>query len=292
MPPSRLWYGPWHSMDISASLVLYESERDLFERAIESFLGSTGADRLYVIDNSRHPLGSKYFLHSKVKYIYNGANIGFGAAHNRAIEIACRKSDLHLILNPDVVFDGQIFERISELFRGDPRIVAAMPRILYPDGSLQRLCKLLPTPVDLLARRFIPLSSVRQRINRRYEMHNLPQDKPIEVPMISGCFLIARSSALLDVGGFDHRYFMYMEDFDLIRRLGTQGKIMYIPEVSIVHKYAKGSYRNRRLMSHHMRSAVQYFNKWGWFLDPERTERNNRAIAALRRLTGLRETSN
>ena len=75
-------------------------------------------------------------------------------------------------------------------------IGALMPRVNYPDGSLQRVCKLLPTPIDLIFRRFIPIKSIRNRINNRYELHDLPQDKLVDVPTISGCFMILRSELL------------------------------------------------------------------------------------------------
>lgn len=262
-------------MKISSSLVLYRSRKDQFETAIRTFLESVPDGLLYVVDNSPVPLRSEFFIHPRVSYLHNEKNVGFGAAHNRAIRMACPNSDLHLILNPDIHFDVSVLEEMVSFFSRESKLVVAMPKIVYPDGSLQRLCKLLPTPVDLLVRRFMPVRGLRQKLDYRYEMHELCQQRPSEVPTLSGCFLVAKSEALLEVGGFDERYFMYMEDVDLVRRLAMRGKSLYVPNVKVVHEYAKGSYRNYRLLGYHIRSAIRYFNKWGWFFDSYRRHRNN-----------------
>ena len=159
-----------------------------------------------------------------------------------------------------------------------------MPRINYPDGTLQRLCKLLPTPVDLILRRFVPVRSVQNAINNRYEMHDLPQDCLVDVPTISGCFLIVRTELIRRLGGFDERFFMYLEDVDLVRRIGDIARVVYEPKVSVTHAYAKGSYRNKKLLAYHIASAVRYFGKWGWFWDPVRAERNRRTLNKIKTL--------
>jgi len=269
-------------MKISGSLVLYRSRKDQFEAAIANFLEAVPNGVLHVVDNSPVALESELFAHPRVVFMHSGANIGFGAGHNRAIRHACRDSDLHLILNPDIRFENNVLEELSAMFRDDPQLVVAMPKIVYPDGSLQRLCKLLPTPMDLLIRRFLPLRGLRQKLDYRYEMHELSQEMVSEVPTLSGCFLIVRSRTLLDVGAFDERYFMYMEDVDLVRRLAMRGTALYVPDTTVVHEYAKGSYRNYRLLSYHVRSAIKYFNKWGWFFDAHRSARNRACVRQMK----------
>jgi GT2 family glycosyltransferase len=275
------------TMKLTASLVLYKSKNEQFEVAMRGFLAVPAEVKLYVVDNSPEPLMSELFNDPRVEYIYNGANVGFGAAHNVAIKLACPSSDFHLILNPDIGFAPATLTILMEEFERTSNLVVAMPRVAYPDGSLQRLCKLLPTPVDLLVRRFVPFYFIRAKLDKRYELHDLPQERRSEVPTLSGCFLLVRSGALLDVGGFDERFFMYMEDVDLVRRLADIGRAIYFPQVSVVHGYAKGSYRNYRLLFYHIRSAIKYFNKWGWLFDRERQRRNHAVLATLRVQDGL-----
>lgn len=268
-------------MKITASLVLYHNDPAQYGAAIQSFLG--GCDgRLVVVDNSAEPLQHPLFADPRVQVIFAGRNLGFGAGHNLAIRALAGQSDAHLLLNPDVSFGSEVLPYLSTRMEKELDISALMPRIAYPDGELQRLCKLLPTPLDLILRRFIPSQSLRSRLNERYELHDLPQDRSSEVPSLSGCFLLVRMALLQGMGGFDERYFMYMEDVDLVRRLGDHGRTVYDPSVTVVHAYAKGSYRNRKLLGYHLKSALKYFGKWGWVVDVTRTRRNREALRRCR----------
>jgi hypothetical protein len=96
----------------------------------------------------------------------------------------------------------------------------------------------------------------------------------MEVPNLSGCFMLLRVDVLNIVGLFDEQFFMYLEDTDLSRRINNQFQTMYYPEVSIIHKYEKGSYKVFKLLVYHIQSAFKYFNKYGWFFDPVRTTIN------------------
>lgn len=269
-------------MRLSASLVLYNNDPNDFGAAIASYLdGSDGT--LTVIDNSPAPLTHPLFADSRVKYVFAGENLGFGRGHNRALEMIGSRSDVHLLLNPDVVFGTEVLPALLDFLHKHPEAGAVMPSIRYRDGSLQRLCKLLPTPVDLLLRRFVPIAALRRRINHRYELHCLPQSAPTAVPSLSGCFLLVRTQALIAIGGFDERFFMYMEDVDLVRRIGDRWSTMYEPRVAVTHGYAKASYSDPRLRAAHIRSALIYFKKWGFMVDRTRRDRNRATLGRLHR---------
>jgi len=95
-------------------------------------------------------------------------------------------------------------------------------------------------------------------------------------------FFADSKRSIAPVGWFDERFFMYMEDVDLVRRIGDVSDAVYLPSVQVKHAYAKGSYRSRKLLGYHLRSAILYFNKWGWFIDQDRRERNEKALANLK----------
>lgn len=268
-------------MKLTASLVLYNNPLSDYGAAVAAFLSATADSILIIIDNSPAPLRSELLAHPRIKYVFTGKNLGFGAGHNRALEHV-GNSTFHLLLNPDIQFEPGVLDHLLRLMASSPNIGAVMPRVSYPDGSLQRLCKLLPTPVDLIFRRFIPFERVREWINSRYELHALPQISPQEVPTISGCFLLLRTDLFRKLGGFDERYFMYMEDVDLVRRIGDTHRIIYDPRIQVSHGYGKGSYRSSKLLGYHIRSAVKYFWKWGWIFDRERARRNAAVLARLR----------
>ena len=111
-----------------------------------------------------------------------------------------------------------------------------------------------------------------------YEMRWCDYNSIMEVPILSGCLMFIRTDILKNVGMFDTRYFMYMEDYDLCRRIGQKYKVIFYPEVKIIHKHGKASYKTRKMMIAHINSAIKYFNKWGWFFDKERKTRNKECI--------------
>ncbi|MGR2661899.1 glycosyltransferase [Chromobacterium haemolyticum] len=255
-------------MKITASLVLFNNPILQIQGLLRSLADSILPVHLIVQDNSPTPKLSNIF--QQHEYYHVGRNIGFGAAHNRAISNI--SSDYHLVLNPDIIFQPDTVSRLILPMQNDFGIAACSPLVHYPDGQLQRLNKLLPTPGNLFARRFLPFWA--RYLDFEYEMQWFKYDRQIDLPCASGCFLAVRSEILKRVKGFDERFFMYLEDIDLTRRISQHGRIVFNPDASVVHEFGKASYKNTRLMLIHMQSAMRYFNKWGWFFDGERRLRN------------------
>jgi GT2 family glycosyltransferase len=154
-----------------------------------------------------------------------------------------------------------------------------MPKVLYPDGRLQPLCKLLPSPMTLFSRRFLKFNSgLISRMNHWYEMHFTGYNTVMDVPFLSGCFMFLRMETIQKVGLFDENIFLYTEDTDLTRRIHQHYRTVFYPEVSIYHHNQRASYKNYVIMMHHVFSAIRYFNKWGWFNDSERKHINQRIL--------------
>lgn len=269
-----------HSNLLSASLVLYGNKEEIFQNAITSFLNGFPAGLLYIVDNSTPPIASNLFSHPRVVYIHSGSNIGFGAGHNLAFRHV--SSRYHLILNPDIKFGQDVLPSLLNAMISDGEIGAIMPKIIYPNGDPQHLCKLLPSPFDLFRRRFLLNFFKSTKWLSKYELWGLPQSRCSEVPSLSGCFLLLRTELLIRLNGFDQRYFMYMEDVDLIRRIGECSKVIFYPHKIVIHDYEKGSYKNIRLLLHHIKSACLYFNKWGWVFDRQRQRRNRSALELIK----------
>lgn len=269
-------------MRLSGSIVLFNNPREQFELAISSFFGSMPTATLVVIDNSPKPLNSHFFSDRRVLYKHLTENVGFGAGHNIAFNMRPDTAEVHLFLNPDVEFVKSTLPELLRNFERIPDLGALNPRIRYPDGKIQRLSKLIPTPIDLFVRRFLPIKRLRSFFEQRYELRWLDEHTTlIDVPIISGCFLLVNADIFRRVGGFDERYFMYLEDYDLVRKIRKIGRIMLDPAVYIVHAYAKGSYSNPVLRKYHLKSAIRYFNKWGWIWDRERAVINGRMLKEL-----------
>ncbi|WP_456399935.1 glycosyltransferase family 2 protein [Persephonella sp.] len=271
---------------LNISIVLYKNKESQIIKVIKSVLSTNLKIKLYLIDNSPTADLSKLSkIDSRIEYIFTGKNIGYGKANNIALRKSIeQKVPFHLVLNPDVYFNEGVLERIYEYMNQNPEIGLLMPKVLYPNGKLQYLCKLLPTPVDLFGRRFLnfrPFKKLIEKRNEIYELRFTSYDKIMEVPYLSGCFMLIRVEVFKKVGLFDERFFMYMEDTDLSRRIYKVAKNIYFPYVHIYHEYGKGSYKNFKLLYYHIISAIKYFNKWGWFNDTERDEINRRVLEKL-----------
>jgi hypothetical protein len=272
---------------LSASIVVYKNRAEILEKTIHSFLDATEESKLFIVDNS--PTDAlKYLVNDpRIIYRFNNKNVGFGAGHNTILREILNESTYHIILNPDVYFDKQVITTLYRFMDQHPEIGQAMPKVLYPDGRLQPLCKLLPTPKTLIKRRFFSFhKSSLEKENYRYELRFSGYDKIMDVPFLSGCFMFLRTEVLKHVGLFDEQFFLYTEDTDLSRRIHKYYRTVYFPQVTIYHYYQRGSYRNLWLMWCNIKSAVRYFNKWGWSIDSEREYFNQRTIQQLAEMNG------
>lgn len=268
--------------DLVGSIVLYKTDEAVLRRAAGSFLNSFLATHLCLVDNSPEPSEFDWLPDERVEYIFTGENRGYGAGHNVAIRQYLDRTKYHLVLNPDVYFDRGTLEHLFSFMEANPDVAHVMPKVLCPDGTVQYLCKLLPTPQDLIFRRFLPWRSHVERRNDVFELRLTGYDRMMDVPYLSGCFMFLRAKALAEVGLFDERFFMYPEDIDLTRRLHVGYRTVFNPEVAVFHEYAKGSYKTPRLLWVHITSMIKYFNKWGWIFDRTRRRVNRETLAKLR----------
>lgn len=266
------------SNNISASIVTFHSPENEIKNLLNGLVNSA-ISTIYIIDNSLNDsLRSVQHISNKIIYIHN-ANLGYGAGHNIAINKALElKNKYHIVINPDIYLEGNSINILKEYMDNHPNVGLVMPQILYPNGKIQYLCKLLPTPIDLIIRRFIPISSYQEKSNYKYELRFTNYDKEMEVPALSGCFMFIRCSVLDKIGGFDERFFMYAEDLDLCRRIGEISQTMFYPNAKVFHAYEKGSYKNKKLLKYHIISIIKYFNKWGWFFDKKRRKKNKEIL--------------
>ncbi len=269
-----------YSYHVTASIVLYKPGENIF-KAIQSFLNVKSLNTfLYLIDNSPannfQNANAALLQNKKIKYIFTGKNIGFGAAHNIALKETIDRSEYHLVLNPDVYFDVTVIERLYKYAVENPSVGQMIPKVSYPDGRLQYVCKLIPTPFNLLSR-LIP-GSLFKKYNQRFELQFSGYDKIFEAPYLHGCFMFLKCAALKEIGLFDERFFMYPEDIDLTRRIYKKYKTVFYPYVEIFHEHTKSSFKNLRLFIVHAYNIIKYFNKWGWLVDPERYQINKAVL--------------
>lgn len=261
---------------ISVSIVTYNTDPGEMERCLRSLRSPLVSD-IYVVDNSSSAIMRDFCsVRSNVTYM-PGENVGFGAGHNRALRKVLDKGDTryHLVVNSDVSFSPDVLDELSAFMDSHEDVGMVQPEIMYPDGTPQFTARLLPTPLDVFSRRFLPPSWFRKREDR-YLMKGIDRSRPFETPYLQGSFLFIRVEVLRRVGLFDERFFMYPEDIDLTRRVNTDSLTLSLPGIRIVHDHRRASYKSFRMLMVHIVNMARYFNKWGWWRDSARREVNRR----------------
>ncbi len=267
---------------INCSIVIYNPNYSKLHKTIQCVLKSSLLNKLYLVDNSEtNNFSTKIKEYGdKVIYIFNNKNLGFGKAHNIALKDSIVNNiSYHIIINPDVYFENDVFEKMYYYFEDNKEIGIAMPKLLNINNSIQNLPKLLPTPLSLIYRFLFKKLNLFKNYIDKYELRFVNQDLIYETPVISGCFTFFNLKLLKSNMLFDEKYFMYFEDWDLSRRISEKYKTIYYPSVSVYHEYESGANKKIKLFFIYIKSAIRYFNKWGWFFDFYRSKKNNETLS-------------
>lgn len=230
---------------------------------------------IYLVDNSeKDNLSLKLFislqkeaeeLNVQLHLMHGHGNIGYGAAHN--LVITKITSDFHLLLNPDLNLDQNCVRAGISYLTENEAVVMASPYAAYENGEKQYLCKRYPSVFTFVVRGFFPkfLKKFSAKRLARFEMHELPESHPTtNIPIVSGCYMLCRTKALQQLGGFNEKFFLYFEDFDLSLRLTTIGKIAYVPAMRITHTGGNAAMKGLSHIGMFARSGIRFFNIHGW----------------------------
>jgi GT2 family glycosyltransferase len=244
---------------ITASVVLFNEDLETLKKTVDSFLNTPLEKKLFLIDNSPKNSLEKHFKHPEIEYLFVGKNIGFGKAHNLVIDKL--DANFHLILNPDVTFSSDVIPVLINGLKNNSDVSFITPKVILPNKENQYVCRKNPTFFDLINRK-IKISK-NQIIKNEYRNQNL--DTSFYPEFIHGCFMLFKTVDFKSLGGFDERYFLYMEDADICRKINkTEKKILYFPNVEIMHQHQKGSSKSVKLFIYHLSSAIKYFLKWNF----------------------------
>ncbi len=265
---------------ITASIVTYKTDIDELKKCLSS-LTSPSIDRIFIVDNSKQKYLEQFCEdYVNVEYIQSN-NVGYGSAHNIALRKAlCIKSRYHLVLNSDVYCAPSDIDKLADYLDKHTDVAMVQPNIVYPNGEMQYTCRLLPTPANLMFRRFLPQKLV-EGMNYRYMLKMFDHKRELNVPYHQGSFMFFRVSCFEKVGLFDERFFMYPEDIDITRRMHRLYRTMFWPGVTVVHAHRAASYKSKKMLKIHMWNMCKYFTKWGWFFDRERREWNRNLLNEL-----------
>ena len=253
--------------DLLLLIVAYHSPLQEVE-ALKTCLTSLPMNIGYsLVVNDYKPGQSIEILFDDADYtIRNSSNNGYGKAVNQLLEALDYCPKYIGILNTDITWKSNTFEPIISYLDGNNDVHLVVPQIVSASGQPEKLCKQNPTFLGLLSRRFIPCNlkpSWLKKYDSWYTMGHYDYSTIFEVPYLSGCCMVTRLRSLLEINGFDERYFLYLEDADLTRSLSRLGRCIHFPHVQVTHSWGKGNYRSLRLMLVNIVSAYKYFVKWG-----------------------------
>jgi GT2 family glycosyltransferase len=184
-------------------------------------------------------------------------NTGFAFACNRGAERA--SGNYLMFLNPDVILDTAAVDTLVDFLSAKPTVGVVAPRLRNSDGTFQPSCRRFPTPFNILFSRGSFFGKGLSRL--AYTLSDT--ETPTEVPAAAGAVMLIRRQVFMDIGGFDERYFLYMEDTDLCLQLFQRGlQNWYLPKAGGMHGWGRGSSSGRfmRLWHHHL-STWKYFLK-------------------------------
>jgi len=181
--------------------------------------------------------------------IENPAPKGFAANQNQAFRHC--DSGWFCVANPDIRLQADPFGRLKAAM-GDPRVGLVAPLVVNPGGTIEDSARYFPTPFSLL----------RKALGKGDGRFPIDPKRPSAVDWTAGMFMLFRSEAFADVGGFDEGFFLYYEDVDICARLWKAGwKVILLPTVSVVHDARRASHTNPKYMRWHVSSMIRYFTK-------------------------------
>ena len=195
-----------------------------------------------------------------VIFLPTGGNIGYGAAANRGIAELARmrdagriRGDYVLLVNPDVIFAPGSIAELLDCARRNPRAGAVGPLIREADGTAYPSARAVPDLVGGIGHALLADVWPGNPFSRRYR-HDSDMSRERDAGWLSGSCLLLRWDAFDSVGGFDSRYFMYMEDVDLGDRLGRAGwRNIFTPAAEIRHAqgHSASSHPEITVRAHH-----------------------------------------
>jgi GT2 family glycosyltransferase len=188
-----------------------------------------------------------------LEIVQNATPRGFGANHNAAF---ARASATHFaVLNPDLRLPQDPFGVLLPAL-ADRKVAAVAPRIVDAAGRPEDHARPFPTPLTILAK----LLGSRPRMEGP-ATGDAP-GAPFRADWIAGMFMLFRSDAFAEAGGFDESYFLYYEDVDLCARLAAAGRHVEVhPAATAVHEARRESHRNPRFLLWHLNSMARFFGK-------------------------------
>jgi GT2 family glycosyltransferase len=253
--------------DITVSIVNWNTADELRDCLDSVLLQQQVSFEITVIDNassdnSVEMLQSSYT--SMLTLITNSKNVGFGRAHNQALNLS--QSRYFMILNPDCKLpDSNTLSHIVDYMDSNTEIGILGPKILNSDGTLQFSARRFPSMIAGMFRNtLLDKLFPSNKFVSNYLMSDWSHDEISEVDWLSGAAMVVRKNMVDQIGALDERFFMYCEDIDWCKRAhDAEWRVVYYPIVSVLHRIGAASDKDPyNAIRRHHKSMLQYFLKY------------------------------
>lgn len=197
-------------------------------------------------------------------------NLGFGRANNLAFDLSSKNmpsADYILVLNPDAFLSLDSLSRVLRIMNEQPDLGILLPRFLSETGQDLYLAKRYPNVWVLFLRGFAPKFIKRMFHSSidSYDLKDLPSNQShLQTVVGSGACFLMRRDVWVRLNGFDPRFFLYFEDFDLMFRANQITQVAYEPSIEVVHLGGHTAKKGATHIKYFIRSAWKFFNKNGW----------------------------
>lgn len=251
---------------VVGSIVVYNPKISVISKTIETFLASVPAAEVFIWDNSetdRISKDIKKLFPSQVHYLKSPINSGYGRGNNAVFNQIPFNFDYFCVLNPDLEIPRESIPQLVSYMDTHSHLGLATGIIQGVDGAVHEVHKLLPTFADYVTVIYNRLLG-RPRVNKIHVAPRVKMGQPFSLPVLSGCFLFFRRDHFQELKGFDERFFLYFEDNDITLRSFLQNKSIVLPDVKIIHRWARESHLRWKLFFAHMKSGLQFYAKWGF----------------------------
>lgn len=252
-------------MDLSIVIVNYNTP-ELTIQVVNSVLTNTKGIRFEIIlvdnaskDKSLSTFKKHFAKEKKVDIVASKINLGFAGGNNLGISKSNGK--YILLLNSDTLVKSDVIKEMVAWMDSHKNVGISTCKLLNEDGSLQPTGGYFPTLSRVFAWMFfvddIPLVN---NLFKSFHPHVQHYQASHKQDWITGAFFLMRREVVQDVGMFDEKYFMYVEEVDLCYRAKDKWEVWYLPKWSIVHLGGASSGGEFSTVSE-MKNIIYFFSK-------------------------------
>lgn len=269
---------PAPPVTVSVVVVTYWTG-EVLEACLDSVLAQDGVTEVIVVDNGnpatvRRRLDAWAATEPRGRILRPSRNLGFAAGCN--LGAASARGDLIAFVNPDCVLGRDVLLAIKGVLAQRPDAWLCGARLENPDGSEQRGSRremLTPWRAFVEYFRLDRLAPQHPYFRRFHQFETGPLRGIVEVPTVSGAFMVVHKGAWERVGGMDENLFLHLDDSDLCMRILDQGgKVLFCADVPVTHHRSTSDVSRLFIDWHKTRGTPYFFYKHfhrtypGWFL--------------------------